>query len=119
MILNCTEAALHLGFRSRTTLQRLLRDGHLGEYRVPGGGRQVLLETDPPGMPTLRSAVQGLVQVRYSSPLWRSDEPEASPWDGVAERLNSYLGANWPTVPWSGDQVATLALLLSMAEEEG
>jgi hypothetical protein len=36
----------------------------------------------------------------------------------VAERLNAYLGANWPTVPWSGDQVATLALLLSMAEED-
>jgi len=40
-------------------------------------------------------------------------------WDGVAKRLNSYLGAKWPTVPWSGDQVATLTLLLSMAEEEG
>ena len=84
---------------------------------MPGGGRQVLLETDPLGLPTLRSAVQGLVQVRYSSPLWRSDEPEASPWDGVAERLNSYLGACWPPVPYSADQVATLALLLSMAEE--
>jgi hypothetical protein len=117
VILNCTEAALHLGFRSRTTLQRLLRDGHLSEYRVPGGGRQVLLETDPLGLPTLRSAVQGLVQVRYSSPLWRRDEPEASPWDGVAERLNAYLGANWPTVPWSGEQVATLALCLEMARE--
>ncbi|NBO83182.1 MAG: hypothetical protein EBU75_10270 [Betaproteobacteria bacterium] len=117
MILNCTEAALHLGYRSRTTLQRLLRDGHLSEYRLSGGGRQVLLETDPPGMPCLRSAVQALTQIRYSSPLWRSDEPEASPWDGVAERLNSYLGDSWPTVPWSGDQVATLALLLSMAKE--
>jgi hypothetical protein len=79
----------------------------------------VLLETDPVGLPCLRSAVQGLVQVRYSSPLWRADEPEASPWDGVAERLNRYLGANWPAPPWSGDQVATLALLLSMAEGEG
>jgi hypothetical protein len=118
VIFNCTEAALHLGFRSRTTLQRLLRDGHLGEYRVPGGGRQVLLETDPPGMPSLRTAVQGLVQVRYSSPLWRSDEPVASPWDRVAKRLNAYLGDGWPSPPYSGDQVATLALLLSMAEED-
>jgi hypothetical protein len=92
------------------------RDGHLSEYRVPGGGRQVLLETDPLGLPTLRSAVQGLVQVRYSSPLWLSNEPEASPWDGVAERLNRYQGESWPAPPWSGDQVATLALLLSMAE---
>jgi hypothetical protein len=36
----------------------------------------------------------------------------------VAARLNSYLGDNWPAPPWSGDQVATLALLLSMAEED-
>jgi hypothetical protein len=119
MILNTSEAARHLGYRTRTTLQRLLRDGHLVDYRVPGGGRQVLLETDPPGMPSLRSAVQALTQIRYSSPLWRSDEPEVSPWDGVAQRLNSYLGANWPAPPWSGDQVAPLALRLSMAEEEG
>ena len=46
-------------------------------------------------------------------------------WKGVideetlAARLNSYLGESWPAPPWSGDQVATLALLLSMAEEEG
>jgi hypothetical protein len=37
--------------------------------------------------------------------------------EAMAARLNSYLGDNWPAPPWSGDQVATLALLLSMAEE--
>jgi hypothetical protein len=34
---------------------------------------------------------------------------------GEVEQLQ---GANWPAPPWSGDQVATLALLLGMAEEE-
>jgi hypothetical protein len=37
--------------------------------------------------------------------------------EALAARLNSYLGESWPAPPWSGDQVATLALLLSMAEE--
>jgi hypothetical protein len=38
--------------------------------------------------------------------------------EALAARLNSYLGETWPTPPWSCEQVATLALLLSMAEEE-
>jgi len=109
-------------------------------YRRPGGGRQVLLETRAPGLPTLRQRVQGLVQVRYSSPLWRRDGPaeiteqgldaalepinrwieardQAPGWDAVAEHLNGYLDPSWPRPPYSGDQVATLALCLEMAQE--
>ena len=67
MICNLSEAALHLGYRSRSTLQRLVRDGHLEAYRVPGSTRQVLLETDPPGRPSLRRAVQALIQIRYDA----------------------------------------------------
>lgn len=140
MILNTSEAARHLGYRTRTTLQRLLRDGALDRYRVPGGGRQVLLETAPEGLPTLREQVQALTQIRHSSPLWRRGgaeeiseaeldaalEPinrwieardQAPGWDAVAERLNAYLGDEWPAAPYSGDQVATLALCLEMARE--
>ena len=140
MILNTSEAARHLGYRTRTTLQRLLRDGHLDRYRVPGGGRQVLLETAPEGLPSLRETVQALTQIRHSSPLWRRGgaeeiseaeldaalEPinrwieardQAPGWDAVAERLNAYLGGSWPGAPYSGDQVATLALCLEMARE--
>ena len=140
MILNTSEAARHLGYRTRTTLQRLLRDGHLDRYRVPGGGHQVLLETAPEGLPTLREQVQSLTQVRHHSPLWRRGgaeeiseaeldaalEPinrwieardQAPGWDVVAERLNAYLGDGWPAPPYSADQVATLALCLEMARE--
>jgi len=140
MILNTSEAARHLGYSTRTTLQRLLAAGLLDAYRVPGGGRQVLLETRPPGLPTLRQRVQGLVQVRYSSPLWRRDGPaeiteqgleaamepinrwietrdQAPAWDAVAERLNDFLDPSWPGPPWDGDQVSTLALCLEMAQE--
>jgi len=140
MILNTSEAARSLGYSTRTTLQRLLAAGLLDAHRVPGGGRAVLLETAPPELPTLRQRVQGLVQVRYSSPLWRRDGPaeiteqgleaamepinrwieskDQSPaWDAVADRLNDFLGPSWPGPPWSCDQVATLAMCLEMAQE--
>jgi len=140
MILNTSEAARFLGYRTRTTLQRLLAAGLLDAYRVPGGGRQVLLETNPPELPTLRQRVQALTQVRFNSPLWRRGgaeeiteqgleqamEPinrwieardQAPNWEAVAERLNAYLGDGWPAPPYSGDQVATLALCLEMAQE--
>jgi len=120
MILNTSEAARHLGYSTRTTLQRLLAAGLLDDYRRPGGGRQVLLETNPPGLLTLRQRVQGLTQIRYNSPLWRRGGAEVITepgWDAVAERLNAYLDPSWPGPPWDGDQVATLALCLEMAGE--
>jgi len=140
MILNCSEAARHLGYSTRTTLQRLLAAGLLDAYRVPGGGRQVLLETNPPGLVTLRERVRRLAQTRYNSPLWRRGgaeeiteaeldaalEPinrwiesrdQAPAWDAVVVRLNAYLGDSWPGPPWDGDQAATLALCLEMAQE--
>lgn len=79
MIVNISEACAHLGYRSRSTLQRLVRKGHLQMYLRPGGGRQVLLETDPPGLPSLRSAVQALTQIRYDSPLWKRERQRAEP----------------------------------------
>jgi len=140
MILNTSEAARHLGYSTRTTLQRLLGAGLLDAYRVPGGGRQVLLETAPPGLPTLRQRVQGLTQIRYNSPLWRRGgaeeiteqgleqamEPinrwiesrdEGPQWEVIAERLNAYLDPSWPGPPWDVDQVSTLAVCLEMAQE--
>lgn len=147
MILNTSEAALHLGYRSRTTLQRLLRDGLLNDYRAGHRGRAVLLETAPAGLPTLRETVQTLTQYRPGSPLWQQQRrrPAALPlaelsddalaaamapiddwlkareraprWDAVAQRLNDYLGDGWPGPPYDGDQAATLALCLEMAQE--
>jgi hypothetical protein len=159
MIVNISEACARLGYRSRSTVQRLIKAGHLNAYLRPGGGRAVLLETDPDGMPSLRSAVQGLTQIRYDSPLWKRERKRSEPveleqlsdealaaycdehlgddaleaamapitawcasqvtpdWARIAQLLNGYLGDSWPAPPYSADQVATLALLLSMAEE--
>ena len=141
MILNTSEAALHLGYKSRTTLQRLLRNGLLEQYKAPRTGHQLLLDTNPPGLPSLRERIQALTQVRPSSPLWRREASSALPtdeeleqalepinrwiaardqgpdWERIAEVLNGYLGPQWPAPPWDSEQVATLALLLSMAED--
>lgn len=34
----------------------------------------------------------------------------------VAQRLNAFLGDEWPAPPWDSDQVATLALCLCLAQ---
>jgi hypothetical protein len=81
MVVNISEACAHLGYRSRSTVQRLIKAGHLNAYLRPGGGRAVLLETDPEGMPSLRSAVQGLTQIRYDSPLWKRERKRTEPVD--------------------------------------
>ena len=73
MIFSITEASLHLGFRSRSTLQRLVAKGHLDGYRVPSNGREVLLETTPAGQPSLRETVRSMTQYRPGSPLWRQE----------------------------------------------
>jgi hypothetical protein len=41
MIVNISEACAHLGYRSRSTVQRLIKAGHLNAYLRPGGGRDV------------------------------------------------------------------------------
>jgi hypothetical protein len=144
MICNLSEASLQLGYRARSTLQRLVRDGQLEAYRVPSGGRQILLETDPVGLPSLRETVQALTQYRPGSPLWQRRRPVAEPldgltddeldsytdmvmagldsaplpdWERVAEHGNAYLGPDWPAPPWSPDQWATVAMVLALAQD--
>jgi hypothetical protein len=138
MVVNLTKAALHLGYRSRSTLQRLVRDGQLAAYRVSSSGRDILLETDPPGLPSLREAVQALTQFRPRSPLWQQPRPrlpaadladdaaldaemteidaglDSSGWTAMAEQLNAYLGDSWPAPPWSAEQVNTLFMCAAL-----
>jgi hypothetical protein len=93
MICNITEASLHLGFRSRSTLQRLVAKGHLDAYLLPSESREVLLETTPAGLPSLREMVQAATQYRPGSPLWRQErhrQPAAAP---LAELSDEELGA--------------------------
>ncbi len=43
--------------------------------------------------------------------------PEPPDWQQIAALLNGYLGSDWPAPPWDADQVATVALCLSMAAD--
>lgn len=150
MILNISEATLALGYQptSRSTLQRLVKRGDLDAYRVVGRGRgrEVLLETDPPGLPSLREAVQTLTQYRPDSPLWqrqrqRQREPlaelsdaelgaytdrvmaglDAMPtpdWEAIATVANGYLDCSaWGPPPWPADRWSTLRVVLELAQE--
>ena len=119
MILNVSEASLHLGFKARTPLQRLLRDGHLDDYRAGDRGREVLLESAPPGLPSLRERVRGLTQYRTGSPLWEVPQSAAPgpDWPAIADQFNRYLGDRWPGAPFSAEQTATIEMCLSLARE--
>jgi hypothetical protein len=120
----------------------LVRDGQLAAYRVPGNGREILLDTNPPGRPSLRETVEALTQFRPNSPLRRRppaeplvemsdaelgaytdrvmaglDSAPAPDWAAIAAKLNEFLGEDWPAPPWSAAQVNTVAMVLALAEE--
>ena len=40
-------------------------------------------------------------------------------WVRIADRLAEYLGPTWPAPPWDGEQVATVAMALALAQEAG
>ena len=46
-----------------------------------------------------------------------TDNQMAPDWPRIAARLNAYLGQDWPAPPWDGDQAATVALCLELAQE--
>jgi hypothetical protein len=156
MKLTISEAAAHCGYKSRTVLYRLLRDGLLRDYEADRHGRNRLLESDPPGRCPLREFVASCVQLRHDSPLgqrhgppgeltdaelgaycdehlgddalaaamapidnWIQGQQQEANWERVALLLTDYLGPAWPGPPWDGDQTATVAMALSLAQEAG
>ena len=111
-----------LGFKTRSRLQTLIAAGVLDDYLRPGGGRSRLLETDPPGMPSLLEKVRQHTRVHCSSPLWGDQErpvlPPVDPSDRWAQRCNGYLDLEcWGPPPWSADQWVTLRVVMEMAGE--
>ncbi len=66
----------------------------------------------------------GLERRWWGSSQRLADRPASPPsapatpaWDQIAALLNGYLGSAWPAPPWDADQVATVALCLSMATD--
>lgn len=123
MLVNVTEASEALGFSSRTSLQRLIKAGHLAAYVRGKRGRAVMLETEPVGLPPLRDAVRGLTVARVGSPLWAKTpskaEAYAAAWDELAQIANEMLDLRqWSAPPWSGQQWASLAGVAELARLE-
>jgi hypothetical protein len=50
---------------------------------------------------------------------WIEGQQQEANWERVAELLTEYLGPTWPAPPWDGEQVNTLAMALSLAQEAG
>ena len=101
---------------------------------LPGGGRSTLLETDPPGLPSLRDAVRAHTRIRFDSPLWRDGGDDLSEealevamepinrWiesrDAWTDRANGYLDCSrWGPPPWTADQWQTLRVVMEITGE--
>ena len=92
-IVNLRQASAHLGFRSTTTLRRLLQADEQSAYLRSGPDlRATYLDVAPKGRPTLRQHVQTNTECLANSPLWRADyESWPKPKGNWADVLNSYM----------------------------
>lgn len=129
MIANIADTAKALGYKSRSTIQRLIKAGHLKPYLVAGGkGRQIMLDSNPPGVAPLRQTIQALTQIRFDSPLWQLEtaseqldtdltryESSLPDWNLIADLLSDYLGDSFPAPPWNGEQANTVSMMLALA----
>ena len=119
MLLNIKQVSERLGYRSRSVVQRLVRDGMLDAYLRGTRGRAILLEWAPPDLPDLRTAVQGMVTVRVGSPLLKKAPRSDQRWALLAEIGNDMLRLRqWGAPPWSGPQWATLMGVVELVRLE-
>ena len=83
----------HLGFRTTTTLRRLLHTGELSAYvRLGPDLRATYLDMAPKGRPTLRQHVQAHTSCRGKSPLYGADYESWPKPNGICTDVaNSYL----------------------------
>ena len=128
MPVSITDAAAALGFRSRSTLYRLLDQGLLKDWEREGPKGQRWLELEG-----LQSRVQKFIRLQINSPQGKTEpleqevdlreltgvEPDASQfWQWVAPVANGFLdGSCWGPPPWSADRWVTLCHVLEMAVE--
>ena len=118
-IVNLRQASAHLGFRTTTTLRRLLQAGELSAYLRSGPDlRATYLDMAPNGRPTLRQHVQAHTDCRWNSPLWGADyESWPKPNGNWTDVANSYLDLpQWGPPPWTELQWATLRNVIELAQ---
>lgn len=115
MPVSISEAAAALGFRSRSTIYRLLKQGHLKAWEQTGPAGERLLELEG-----LQAQVQRFVRLQANTPSPKqSPTPAQDWWKRLAPIANSYLDLEqWGPPPWNGHQWASLVMVASMAADE-
>ena len=109
-VVSVLDASRRLGYRSRSTLLRLIRKGELDDFIRDTANGALHLE-----MEGLREKVRSLTQFKAGSVI-HQPEQRAPNWEDVAQLANSYLDLEaWEGPPWDGDRWATLAVVLEMA----
>ena len=128
MPVSITDAAAALGFRSRSTLYRLLDQGLLKDWEREGPRGQRWLELEG-----LQSRVQKFIRRQINSPKGKTEPLEQEVdlreltgggsdasrfWQQVAPVANGFLDVScWGPPPWSADRWVTLCHVLEMAVE--
>jgi hypothetical protein len=128
MPVSITDAAAALGFRSRSTLYRLLDQGLLKDWEREGPKGQRWLELEG-----LQSRVQKFIRLQINSPKGKTEPLEQEVdlrelagggsdasrfWQQVAPVANGFLDVScWGPPPWSADRWVTLCNVLEMAVE--
>ena len=125
MPVSIADAAAFLGFRSRSTLYRLLDRGLLADWVREGPQGQRWLELEG-----LQVRVQQLVRLQVTSPTFRNrrfptpkrDLPlrgKSDPsrlWEELSSVANGFLDVSlWGPPPWPADRGITLQHVLEMA----
>ena len=128
MQLSIPATATALGFRSCSTLYRLLKQGHLKDWERTGPTGQRMLELEG-----LHDRVRRFVRVQINTPkaepalaattaaapeVWLWHQESYHQWAKAAEVANAYLDCSaWGPPPWSAQQWATLAIVAEMSLE--
>ena len=128
MPVSITDAAAALGFRSRSTLYRLLDQGLLKDWEREGPRGQRWLELEG-----LQSRVQKFIRLQINSPKGKTEPLEQEVdlreltgggsdasrfWQQVAPVANGFLDVScWGPPPWSADRWVTLCNVLERAVE--
>ena len=115
MEVSVTEASIALGFRSRSTIYRLLKNGSLSDFErtSPTGARCLELNG-------LADTVRRLIRRQANSAISMPSTATAQDWWGdVAPICNRYLELDcWGPPPWSPLQWSVLVGVAQMAAEE-
>ena len=110
-VVSVLEASRRLGYRSRSTLLRLIRKGDLDDFIRDSANGALHLEIEG-----LREKVRSLTQFKANSVIHQPEQQGPPSWPEIASLANSYLDLEaWGPPPWDGYRWATLAVVLEMA----